>query len=117
DPPARPREGRRLRGVDGRGRAARPFLGRGGRPRPARPRALNERARREDEGRLVMREHFGTLAALAQGAADAFGAELEHASAIVADAVLSGRTVLAFGNGGSAKQAQHFVAELLVSHK
>jgi phosphoheptose isomerase len=64
-----------------------------------------------------MREHFGALAALAQGAVDAFGAELERASALVADAVLSGRTVLAFGNGGSATQAQHFAAELVVRYK
>jgi D-sedoheptulose 7-phosphate isomerase len=63
-----------------------------------------------------MRSYFADLAALAAGAADAFGAELESASRLVADAVLSERKVLAFGNGGSATQSQHFVAELVVRY-
>jgi D-sedoheptulose 7-phosphate isomerase len=36
-----------------------------------------------------------------------------HAASVVAAALAQGRKVLAFGNGGSAADAQHFVAELV----
>lgn len=38
----------------------------------------------------------------------------EEAARVVRDAVLAGRLVLVFGNGGSATDAQHFAAELVV---
>ncbi|MBK9375416.1 MAG: SIS domain-containing protein [Holophagales bacterium] len=42
---------------------------------------------------------------------------LEAACAAVAVAIRTGNKVLAFGNGGSATQAQHFAAELVVRCK
>jgi D-sedoheptulose 7-phosphate isomerase len=42
---------------------------------------------------------------------------VEKAARLVADAALSGRTTFAFGNGGSATQAQHFAAELVVRYE
>jgi D-sedoheptulose 7-phosphate isomerase len=64
-----------------------------------------------------MRAYFDDLAALASGAALSIGPGVEKAARLVADAALSGRTTFAFGNGGSATQAQHFVAELVVRYK
>jgi D-sedoheptulose 7-phosphate isomerase len=63
-----------------------------------------------------MRAYFGDLAALAEGAALSIGPGVEKAARLVADAALSGRTTFAFGNGGSAAQAQHFAAELVVRY-
>jgi phosphoheptose isomerase len=63
-----------------------------------------------------MRAYFDDLASLAAASTDAFGAELARAASLVADAVLGGRKVLVFGNGGSATQAQHFAAELVVRY-
>ncbi len=64
-----------------------------------------------------MRAHFSELAALAAGAPESMGAGIERAARLVADAALAGRTTFAFGNGGSATQAQHFAAELVVRYK
>ena len=64
-----------------------------------------------------MHAYFADLAALASGAEASIGAGVAKASRLVADAALSGRTTFAFGNGGSATQAQHFVAELVVRYK
>jgi D-sedoheptulose 7-phosphate isomerase len=64
-----------------------------------------------------MREYFGTLASLAAGAEASFGEAVRKAAELVADAALSGRTTLVFGNGGSATQAQHFAAELVVRYE
>ena len=64
-----------------------------------------------------MRAYFDDLAALASGAALSIGPGVEKAARLVADAALSGRTTFAFGNGGSATQAQHFVAELVVRYR
>jgi D-sedoheptulose 7-phosphate isomerase len=64
-----------------------------------------------------MREYFTQLAELAMGAADSIGPALEDATRVVCEAVLAGRTVFTFGNGGSATQAQHFAAELIVRYK
>ncbi len=64
-----------------------------------------------------MRAYFGDLAALATGATLSIGPGVEKAGRIVADAALSGRTTFAFGNGGSATQAQHFAAELVVRYE
>jgi D-sedoheptulose 7-phosphate isomerase len=64
-----------------------------------------------------MRAYFGDLATLATGAALSIGPGVEKAARLVADAALSGRTTFAFGNGGSATQAQHFAAELVVRYQ
>ena len=64
-----------------------------------------------------MRAYFADLAALAEGAALSIGPGVEKAARLVADAALSGRTTFAFGNGGSATQAQHFAAELVVRYQ
>lgn len=64
-----------------------------------------------------MREYFAELATLAMGAADSIGPDLDAASRVISEAVLSGRTIFTFGNGGSATQAQHFAAELIVRYK
>jgi len=64
-----------------------------------------------------MRAYFADLAALAAGAVESMGRDVEKAARLVADAALSGRTTFAFGNGGSATQAQHFAAELVVRYK
>jgi len=64
-----------------------------------------------------MRSYFGDLAALVSGAALSIGPGVEKAARLVADAALSGRTTFAFGNGGSATQAQHFAAELVVRYQ
>ena len=64
-----------------------------------------------------MRTYFDDLAALASGAHLSMGPGVDKAARLVADAALSSRTTFAFGNGGSATQAQHFVAELVVRYK
>ena len=64
-----------------------------------------------------MRAYFDDLARLASGAAESMGKDVERAAALVARTVLSGRTAFAFGNGGSATQALHFAAELVVRYK
>lgn len=65
----------------------------------------------------MIEKHLSELAALALVARDSLGPALASAMEVVAGAVLSGRTVLVFGNGGSATQAQHFAAELVVRYK
>jgi phosphoheptose isomerase len=64
-----------------------------------------------------MKAYFADLAALASEAERTIGSAVARAAALVADAALSGRTTLVFGNGGSATQAQHFAAELVVRYK
>jgi D-sedoheptulose 7-phosphate isomerase len=64
-----------------------------------------------------MRAYFEALSALASGAALSIGPEVDRAARLVAGAALTSRTTFAFGNGGSATQAQHFVAELVVRYK
>jgi D-sedoheptulose 7-phosphate isomerase len=61
-----------------------------------------------------MEAYFADLAAIAAGAERTIGPALREAAALVADAALAGRLTLVFGNGGSATQAQHFAAELVV---
>jgi D-sedoheptulose 7-phosphate isomerase len=65
----------------------------------------------------VIDAHLSALAAVALAARDAMTPSLEAASAAMAVAVRDGQKVLAFGNGGSATQAQHFAAELVVRYK
>lgn len=64
-----------------------------------------------------MKSYFADLAALASEAERTIGPAVARAAALVADAALSGRTTLVFGNGGSATQAQHFAAELVVRYR
>jgi D-sedoheptulose 7-phosphate isomerase len=64
-----------------------------------------------------MRAYFDELASLASASMNAFGNDLERAAELVSRAVLAGKTAFAFGNGGSATQAQHFAAELVVRYK
>ncbi len=61
--------------------------------------------------------HLSALAAVALAARDAMTPSLEAACSAMALAVREGHKVLAFGNGGSATQAQHFAAELVVRYK
>ncbi|MBK9241822.1 MAG: SIS domain-containing protein [Acidobacteria bacterium] len=42
------------------------------------------------------------------------GREAEAAAVLIRDAAVAGRLILVFGNGGSATDAQHFAAELVV---
>lgn len=65
----------------------------------------------------MIHEHLSALAATALSARDALTPDLEAACAAVAAAIRAGNKVLAFGNGGSATQAQHFAAELVVRYK
>ena len=65
----------------------------------------------------MIEEHLSALAQTALAARTAMKPALEAAGAAVAAAVRAGHTVLAFGNGGSAVQAQHFAAELVVRYK
>lgn len=64
-----------------------------------------------------MQAYFAELASLAAAAPSTFGPSVDAAARLVADAALSGRTVFTFGNGGSATQAQHLAAELVVRYK
>jgi phosphoheptose isomerase len=64
-----------------------------------------------------VKAYFADLAGLAAGATGTIGAPVEKASRLVAEAALAGRTTFTFGNGGSATQAQHFAAELVVRYK
>ena len=64
-----------------------------------------------------MRAYFDDLATLVSGASLSIGPAVDKAARVVADAALSSRTTFAFGNGGSATQAQHFAAELVVRYK
>ena len=64
-----------------------------------------------------MKAYFADLAALASEAERTIGPAVARAAALIADAALSGRTTLVFGNGGSATQAQHLAAELVVRYK
>jgi D-sedoheptulose 7-phosphate isomerase len=54
-----------------------------------------------------------TLSQLASTVADTLEGHIEQAGKLVADCLLTGNKVLACGNGGSAADAQHFVAELV----
>lgn len=64
-----------------------------------------------------MKDYFAELSRLAGEAASSMGASVEAAARLVSEAALAGRTTFAFGNGGSATQALHFAAELVVRYK
>jgi len=61
--------------------------------------------------------HLRELALLLPRAAAEMAGPVEAAARTVVGAVLAGRRVLAFGNGGSATQAQHLAAELVVRYQ
>ena len=61
--------------------------------------------------------HLSALAATALAARDSMQPAIEAAAAAVAATLRAGGKVLSFGNGGSASQAQHFAAELVVRYK
>ena len=65
----------------------------------------------------MFEEHLRELALLLPRAAAEMAGAVEAAARTVAGAVLSGRRVLSFGNGGSATQAQHLAAELVVRYQ
>lgn len=62
-------------------------------------------------------EHLRDLASLLPRAATEMAASVDALSRLVAGAALSAHKVLSFGNGGSAEQAQHLAAELVVRYK
>lgn len=66
---------------------------------------------------MLWTSHLSELASVVAASAERAGPSVEAASRLVAQAVLSGRKVLSFGNGGSAAQAQHLAAELVVRYK
>jgi D-sedoheptulose 7-phosphate isomerase len=56
---------------------------------------------------------FDEHVALVQASRGLLPPHLDRAAGMIADAIGAGGTCLAFGNGGSAADAQHFVAELV----
>jgi D-sedoheptulose 7-phosphate isomerase len=70
--------------------------------------------RADDERRLArVGAVLRASAALHEATVGACGQEIAEAGRLVADCLAQGGQVLAFGNGGSAADAQHFVAELV----
>jgi len=57
--------------------------------------------------------HFAESARLKLQAAEALGAPVARAGALLAESLKNGGKALACGNGGSAADAQHFAAELV----
>ena len=68
---------------------------------------------RHKPGRGPIYEAIMDLSELAAKVADAMEAQIEQAGRLVTDCLLAGGKVLACGDGGSAADAQHFVAELV----
>ena len=62
----------------------------------------------------VIRDIFDAAISAHQRTRDADLAPVAEASRVVLHAIQNGKKVLAFGNGGSAADAQHFAAELVV---
>jgi D-sedoheptulose 7-phosphate isomerase len=71
-------------------------------------------ARRESPGDLLahVRASFAEHARAAAATAEAAAAEIAAAAALLIESLRAGGRVLAFGNGGSAADAQHLAAEL-----
>ncbi|MDA0807784.1 MAG: SIS domain-containing protein [Planctomycetota bacterium] len=69
----------------------------------------------EDSGWATdrVRESFGDVAALADRLRQNSATEIVRAAELVYESIKSGHKILACGNGGSAAEAQHFVAELV----
>lgn len=62
-------------------------------------------------GRIA--EHFASHQRVIEQCIEELAAEAEEVSRVLVRALGEGRKVIAFGNGGSATQASHFVGELL----
>ena len=60
--------------------------------------------------------HLKELSAVAAASADALGADIERAAAMVAATVQRGGTLFFCGNGGSAADAQHMSTEYVVRY-
>jgi D-sedoheptulose 7-phosphate isomerase len=71
------------------------------------------REKLEDLWRAELEEHSAVVEATAQSSLGAFCETL----AILETAVRAGGKILSFGNGGSASDAQHIVAELVVRYQ
>lgn len=67
--------------------------------------------RQRERGRAY--EALMALSQLASRVADSMEEQIEQAAKLVAECLLGGKKVLSCGNGGSAADAQHFVAELV----
>lgn len=67
--------------------------------------------RQRKRGRVY--EALMALSQLASCVADSMEEQIEQTAKLVAECLLVGKKVLACGNGGSAADAQHFVAELV----
>ena len=74
---------------------------------------LAPEARTFDLAPSLFQSHMRRLAMLADSLADTADADVQAATDILVDCLRGGRKVLACGNGGSAADAQHFVAELV----
>jgi phosphoheptose isomerase len=66
-----------------------------------------------EPGADAVRAALGEAAGLHTRVAAEAAAGIARAAGVVGQAILAGRKVLAFGNGGSATDAQHFAAELV----
>ncbi|HZD03881.1 MAG TPA: SIS domain-containing protein, partial [Longimicrobiales bacterium] len=62
----------------------------------------------------VVRESLEELASLARRVAEEIPEEVARIAGVVTHALASGRKILLCGNGGSAADAQHLAAELVV---
>jgi len=69
--------------------------------------------REEDAGVTRVRDAFMELSRTAAIAAQTLPAQIAEAGAMCATSIRGGGKILACGNGGSAADAQHFVAELI----
>ncbi len=65
---------------------------------------------------MIWHRHLAEMAETVEKARE-MASSVEKAAKVVANALLSGRRVFAFGNGGSATQSQHLAAELVVRYQ
>jgi D-sedoheptulose 7-phosphate isomerase len=65
----------------------------------------------------AIRERLRLSAAAQERMAAAGAAAIEAAGRAMADALAGGKSIVVFGNGGSAADAQHFAAELVVRYE
>jgi D-sedoheptulose 7-phosphate isomerase len=61
----------------------------------------------------LVAEHFAANREVVERSAEQIGERVEEVARVLVGALKEGRKVIAFGNGGSAAQANHFVGELL----
>lgn len=71
------------------------------------------RGKEIDDERSLVRAVFEDARRLHERAEAAIGGAIVEAAGIIGNALRGGSKVLAFGNGGSAADAQHFAAELV----